>query len=127
MTDTFSLTFPAKAQYALPIRLFVSGIASRMNYSLEELENIKTAVSEGCTILMLANVSEDISMRVMAGDDQLDVELAAAKNAPGEESGKEEDILLSKTILEAFADSVCICENDGPDFVIQMTFKRTSR
>ncbi|WP_462410259.1 anti-sigma B factor RsbW [Neobacillus sp. Marseille-QA0830] len=47
--DYIEMKIPAKPDYVGVIRLTLSGIASRMGYSYEEIEDIKIAVSEACT------------------------------------------------------------------------------
>lgn len=42
------MTFPAKPEYVGVVRLVVSGIANRMGYTYDEIEDIKIAVSEAC-------------------------------------------------------------------------------
>lgn len=44
-----SLTVPALAEFVGVVRLAVSGIAARLNFAIEEIEDIKVAVSEACT------------------------------------------------------------------------------
>ena len=44
--DTLSLTLPTKSDYAGVVRLMLSGICARMDYSMDDIENIKLAVSE---------------------------------------------------------------------------------
>eukprot|EP01047_Picozoa_sp_COSAG01_P000165 COSAG01_NODE_2_length_63927_cov_1357.611941_50_plen_152_part_00 len=45
---TTNLDFPCKSEYIAIIRLTVSGIASKLNFDIEEIEDIKIAVSEAC-------------------------------------------------------------------------------
>lgn len=47
--DYIEMKIPAKAQYVGVIRLTLSGIATRMGFSYEALEDLKIAVSEACT------------------------------------------------------------------------------
>lgn len=47
--DYIEMKIPAKPEYVGVIRLTLSGIASRMGYTYEEIEDIKIAVSEACT------------------------------------------------------------------------------
>ena len=44
--DFIELKVPAKADYIGVVRLTVSGIATRMNFSYEEMEDLKVAISE---------------------------------------------------------------------------------
>ncbi|TCP23831.1 serine/threonine-protein kinase RsbW [Scopulibacillus darangshiensis] len=47
--DTIELTIPAKPEYVGIVRLTTSGVANRMGYSYDDIEDIKIAVSEACT------------------------------------------------------------------------------
>ncbi|WP_217587387.1 anti-sigma B factor RsbW [Lentibacillus saliphilus] len=52
MTDTFDfieMKIPAKAEYVGVIRLSLSGIANRMGFNYEDIEDLKVAVSEAIT------------------------------------------------------------------------------
>lgn len=40
---------PALSEYVAVIRLAISGVATRMHFNIEEIEDIKIAVSEACT------------------------------------------------------------------------------
>jgi len=45
----FLMRVPSATEFVGVVRLAVSGVASRMNFSVEEIEDIKIAVSEACT------------------------------------------------------------------------------
>lgn len=47
--DVISLTLPNRVEYLGVARLLVSGVANRMGFSYEEIEDIKLAVGEACT------------------------------------------------------------------------------
>jgi serine/threonine-protein kinase RsbW len=47
--DWVNLTIPAKPDYVGIARLTVSGIANRMGFSYDEIEDLKLALSEACT------------------------------------------------------------------------------
>lgn len=49
IVDHIELTLPAKAEYIGVARLTISGIANRMGYSYDDIEDIKIAVSEAIT------------------------------------------------------------------------------
>src|SRR5690554_3292190 len=48
-SDFVELKIPAKPEYVGVVRLTVSGIANRLGYSYDEIEDIKIAVAEACT------------------------------------------------------------------------------
>ncbi|WP_102349570.1 anti-sigma B factor RsbW [Bacillus sp. Marseille-P3661] len=47
--DFIEMKIPAKSEYVGVIRLTVSGIASRMGFTYDEIEDIKVAISEATT------------------------------------------------------------------------------
>lgn len=47
--DTIEITIPSKHKYLKVVRLTVSGIANRMGFSYDEIEDIKIALTEACT------------------------------------------------------------------------------
>ncbi|MCQ6282663.1 anti-sigma B factor RsbW [Bacillus sp. EB600] len=47
--DYIEVKMPAKPEYVGVIRLTLSGIASRMGFGYEEIEDLKIAISEACT------------------------------------------------------------------------------
>ncbi|MEW9122914.1 MAG: ATP-binding protein [Thermotaleaceae bacterium] len=49
MGDSLSISIPSKPEYVSVVRLTASAIASRMGFSIEEIEDIKVAVAEACT------------------------------------------------------------------------------
>lgn len=48
-TELVQLTLPNRVEYLGVARLLVSGVAHRMGFSYEEIEDIKLAVGEACT------------------------------------------------------------------------------
>ncbi|CDQ40900.1 MULTISPECIES: anti-sigma B factor RsbW [Virgibacillus] len=47
--DFIELKVPAKAEYVGVVRLSISGIANRMGFSYEDIEDLKVAISEAIT------------------------------------------------------------------------------
>ncbi|SDX33692.1 serine/threonine-protein kinase RsbW [Marininema mesophilum] len=47
--DLIELAIPAKAQYVGVVRLTVSGIANRMGFHYDDIEDMKLALAEACT------------------------------------------------------------------------------
>jgi serine/threonine-protein kinase RsbW len=47
--ENIEFSMPCMSDYVGVVRLAVSGLATRMNFSIEEIEDIKIAVSEACT------------------------------------------------------------------------------
>ncbi|MFC4075330.1 anti-sigma B factor RsbW [Salinithrix halophila] len=47
--ELVELTIPAKAEYVGVVRLAVSGIANRMGFHYDDIEDMKLALAEACT------------------------------------------------------------------------------
>ncbi len=47
--DVVELRVPCKAEWVALVRLSVAAVASRLKFSLDEIEDIKLAVAEACT------------------------------------------------------------------------------
>ncbi len=47
--NQIKMSIPSLSEYIGVVRLALSGIGSRMNFSVEEIEDIKIAISEACT------------------------------------------------------------------------------
>ena len=71
------ISIPCLPEYVAIIRLAVSGLASRLNFSVQEIEDIKIAVSEICTnAVQYAYDPTDIrtiEMNCMVQDDGLEL------------------------------------------------------
>jgi serine/threonine-protein kinase RsbW len=52
-TDHIYMTLPAKAKYIEVVRLTLYGVAVRMGFNFEEIEDLKVAVGEACNNAVL--------------------------------------------------------------------------
>lgn len=75
--DFIEMKFPAKAEYVGVIRMSVSGIASRMGFSYEAIDDVKIAVSEAVTNVVSHAYEADGSGELMIGfavyEDKLEI------------------------------------------------------
>ena len=51
-SEQIKLTLPVNAAYVSAARLTASSVANRLNFDIEEIEDIKVAVSEACTYII---------------------------------------------------------------------------
>lgn len=49
MSKSITMTLPASSEFVAVTRLTVSGIAARMNFPIEVIEDLKVSLSEACT------------------------------------------------------------------------------
>ena len=66
----FKLKVPANPEYVGVVRLAVSALVSRLNFSFEEIEDIKLSVAEACTVII----------NQVKGKDDLVVDASLTKN-----------------------------------------------
>ena len=99
--DYVEMKIPAKAEYVGVIRLTISGIASRMGYTYEEIEDIKIAVSEACTNAVQHAYPDGEGGEVIVGfgiyEDKLETMVA--------DSGKSFNFLQTKSELGPYTES----------------------
>src|SRR3954454_18979785 len=94
------LTLPAAAEFARLARLTVAGLATRVGFSYDEVEDLRIAVGEACSLLVTPERpggSRELVFRVDPGRLVIDVSGPADPRLAAEEG-------LSRTILEAVVD-----------------------
>ncbi|MGE6632116.1 anti-sigma B factor RsbW [Bacillus sp. NPDC077027] len=95
--DLIEMKIPAKPEYVGIIRLTLSGVASRMGYAYEEIEDLKIAVSEACTnAVQHAYKSEEseggeVTVRFSVFEDRLEI-IVADKGDSFDFKQKQEDL-----------------------------------
>lgn len=99
--DYIEMKIPAKPEYVGVIRLTLSGIASRMGYTYEEIEDLKIAVSEACTNAVQHAYAKDEGGEVIIGfgiyGDKLEMAVA--------DSGKSFNFIETKNELGPYTAS----------------------
>lgn len=77
LNDVIELTIPSSTEYLGVVRLLISGVAERMNFDVDAIEDIKIAISEACTNSVLHAYDEDISntlnLKVIRKENELEV------------------------------------------------------
>lgn len=98
--DYVEMKIPAKPEYVGVIRLTISGIASNMGYTYEQIEDIKIAVSEACTNAVQHAYPEEEGGEVIVGfaiyEDKLETMVA--------DSGKSFNFLQTKEELGPYTE-----------------------
>ena len=117
--DIITLSFPAKPDYLLAVRLAVSGIAERIGFTIDDIEDIKVASAEACTLLLAAGRAV-IDIRIAAGDG-IDMQFGATGDCvPAADAAEGSD--LSQYLLEALVDT-CAFDKEG-DTVVGVSFSK---
>jgi len=99
--DYIEMKIPAKPDYVGVIRLTLSGVASRMGYTYEEIEDMKIALSEACTNAVQHAYQMDEGGEVIVGfgvyPNKLEMVVA--------DSGKSFDFIQTKNELGPYTES----------------------
>lgn len=117
--DMIELRLPRKPEYVSVARLSIAGIAGRMNFSYDEVEDIKLAVGEACTSAIqetpAAYASTPVIVRCENDPEAIYIEVInprVKREGLSEEEGGEEPI--SRLLMEVLMDEVEVSEGaDG--------------
>ena len=76
--DVIEIRFPNRSEYVGVVRLAVSGLAARCNCTIDEIEDLKIAVTEACTNAVLHGYNGKSGqglVRCLPGANELTVEV----------------------------------------------------
>ncbi|NLK96744.1 MAG: hypothetical protein GX272_01530 [Epulopiscium sp.] len=123
--DIIELGLPLNPAYVSAARLTASSIANRMGFDIEDIEDIKAAVSEACTYLIKQyqldrNAQSTFKIQFMIKDEGLEIQLTTRKF--NKDSDHEEDG-LGILMIEALMDYISISNKDEIDTHIVMMKK----
>jgi serine/threonine-protein kinase RsbW len=107
--DTIRLTVPAALEYVRIVRLTGSGVASRLGFDIEEIENLRVALDELASMTIEFAASGDLELTFATTETELRIN-GRAPVAPGVEVGVEE---LTAQILKAVIDDYELRTDDG--------------
>jgi serine/threonine-protein kinase RsbW len=105
MTDVVQLTLPVKADLVVLARLTAATVASRANFDIEEIEDLRLAVDELCVSLVQDHSDGRLELRFTRDEDQIEVE-GTFRSLPGRPTGGVVPGAegLSERILDALVD-----------------------
>jgi hypothetical protein len=106
--DRIELTFPARGDLIVLARLVTSAVSARAGFDIEELEDLRLAVSELCLLTLQGHDARYGALRIELNvlGDAIGVQCTLVHAAPGGETQPEEDdsAFLSEQILAAVVD-----------------------
>lgn len=129
--DYIEIKLPAKPEFVGVVRLTLSGIASRMGYSYEDIEDMKIATSEACTnavhhaytddeigdmIVGFGIYASQLEIIVSDSGKSFDVEEERKGKGPYKRATSLEDVSeggLGLYLIEALMDEVIIKRDNG--------------
>ena len=82
--DLVLLTVPADGAYLGVLRTAAAGLAARLHFTLDEIEDLRIAVDEACAMLTgLAVATAPLECRFVVSGEDLEVTLAVQANPDG--------------------------------------------
>ena len=106
MSDIVELTLPVQGDLVVLARFAAGAIASRADFDVEEIEDLRLAVGELCVSLADGKKDGRLQLRYVRDDDRIEVECAfiAASVGDGSSPTVEEKNDLSARIVDALVD-----------------------
>jgi len=119
--DVVELTLPAESAYLSVLRTATAGLAARLDFTLDEIEDLRIAVDEACAMLLPDAVpGEPLVCRFALDWDCLEVSVVArsrAGRAPARDS-------FAWTVLTALAGEVD-ASADGESVTVTLRKRRS--
>lgn len=115
-THRVEVTIPGRPEFVAVVRLAAAGVAGRMAFSFDEVEDIKIAVGEACTAAILAK-AQDVRVHFELASDHLEVQVAYPPGRPEESEPESEFGLL---LIRCLMDEVQTLTDHG-QHLIRMT------
>lgn len=103
------LVVPAAPEYLRLVRLTAAGLASRMGFTFDEVEDLRIAVDELCFLLVEhGELERTMELRYWSGADSITIEGHTALAGPAPEPNE-----LSEQILSALVDDHAVDGHNG--------------
>jgi len=118
--DKIELVLPLKPEYVGIARLLISGVATRIGFDIEEIEDLKVAVSEVCNKMLSQAICSSKSYKIVAIPCSNGIEIAfECDNRIFRKIFNDEEDSLAVAIINALMDKV-VCFNDDSNKIIVM-------
>jgi len=117
--DIVEVRLPANSAYVSLLRTVTAGLAARLDFTLDEIDDLRIAVDEACALLLPdARARDELVCRYSLGDASLDITVSAPTST---------DALPSKssfawTVLTALAGDVSL---DSQDHQVSIGLRKT--
>lgn len=102
--ECIKLSFPVNAAYVSSARLTASSIANRMGFDIDEIEDIKTAVSEACTYIistLTATINSNFEISFRLTGDTLQIGILT-QGAAVSQDADEMSLVMIKALVDEF-------------------------
>lgn len=125
--ETISMEISSNPEYVSIIRLTTSGIANKVGFSIEDIEDIKVAVSEACTNAIKHSEDSKITLMftIIGNGLQIDIKDKGKgydmQSIPKPNLNEPKESGLGLFIIDALMDDVEIKSEDNQGTSIKMT------
>ena len=125
--DLISMNMSVNPDFVSVIRLTLSGVASRIGFSLDDIEDMKVCVSEACTNAIKHNKKDEFQVKFYVYPDRLTIEVLDDGIGYDVDSLASPDLKNPKTsglgifIIKTLMDEVEIKSCDKCGTIIKMT------
>ena len=107
MSDEVILTLPPRPEFARIVRLAVTGLAARMRFTYDDVEDLRVGIGEVCNLLLEPG-GGPLVVRCALNDGAIEI------TATREDLSQDLDVSdLSRQILDAFLSEVAIDADQG--------------
>ena len=118
--DRVNVRMPADGAYLSVLRTATAGLAARLDFTLDEIEDMRIAVDEACAMLLSQAIpGSDLECSFMLGQDAMTVRVSVSCLAPQVPTGD----TFAWTVLTALAGSVDA--QVGPGDVLSIVLRKS--
>jgi len=118
--DRVTVRMPADGAYLSVLRTATAGLAARLDFTLDEIEDMRIAVDEACAMLLTQAIpGSDLECSFSLGQDEMTVSVSVSCLAPRIPSGD----TFAWTVLSALAGSVNA--QVGPGDVLTLLLRKS--
>ena len=118
--DRVNVRMPADGAYLSVLRTATAGLAARLDFTLDEIEDMRIAVDEACAMLLSQAIpGSDLECSFMLGQDAMTVRVSVTCLAPRVPTGD----TFAWTVLTALAGSVEA--QVGPGDVLSIVLRKS--
>ena len=120
--DLVVLVVPADGSYLAVLRTATAGLAARLQFTLDEIEDLRIAVDEACAILLsIASDRTEVTSQFEVTDSALSIDVSVPVSGPAALPG---DNSFSWQVLTALAGEVT-AKTAGDRALIRLTKRRS--
>ena len=77
LSDTITITVPAKAEHVAVLRAAVGVVASRLEFSLDDIDDLRILVDEAASVLLSSGATETLNCELVTIDQSVHFSLRA--------------------------------------------------